>query len=183
VYSLLWTTSVANAFSAFPAAGHDHRRCVSAVLAEAEQLCQARNQRLTSGRRRVLEIIAGQHSAIGAYEIIDRLCEAGRRPAPITVYRALDFLIKLGLVHRVASINAYVVCPDPVAQHGAQFLICGQCGTIGELRSDEVSRTLVRAAQEAGFAVSTPFVEARGLCRNCDQSAPRLGAAGTDDAV
>ena len=155
----------------FPSADHDHDDCVAAILAHAEQLCGERKARLTAQRRRVLEIVAQSHGAIGAYEIIDRLAEAGKRPAPITVYRAIDFLMQQGLVHRLASLNAYIACSHAEAEHGAQFLICRRCGTIGELTDRAVSQAIAGAASDLGFAVSLPVVEVAGLCIHCRHEA------------
>ncbi|HEV3397502.1 MAG TPA: transcriptional repressor, partial [Xanthobacteraceae bacterium] len=87
----------------FPAPDHDHGRCSADAMAHAEALCAARRERLTPTRRHVLEALAASHRPLGAYEIIDRLAERGPRPAPITVYRALDFLLAQGLVHRIES--------------------------------------------------------------------------------
>ena len=151
----------------FPAPGHDHLNCVASVLATAERLCAQRQVRLTAQRRCVLEIVAASHSAIGAYEIMDRLGRQRRRPAPISVYRALDFLIAQRLVHRLASRNAYVACSAPRAAHGAQFLICEQCGVIGELCDEAVESAIAEAAQSAGFAVTTQLIEVAGLCAHC----------------
>jgi len=157
--------------AAFPAPGHDHRQCVATLLAAAERLCTARKARLTEGRRRVLEIVAASHAAIGAYDIIDRLAERGRRPAPVTVYRALDFLIDQGLVHRLASVNAYVACAHPRNDHGAQFLICECCRTVAEISSAAVDHAIVDGADAAGFDVSMPVVEVAGVCVNCRRGA------------
>jgi Fur family zinc uptake transcriptional regulator len=156
----------------FPAPGHDHQHCVANVLATAERLCAQRQVRLTAQRRCVLEIVAASHSAIGAYEIIDRLGEQQRRPAPISVYRALDFLIAQRLIHRLASRNAYVACTAPRAAHGAQFLICERCGAIGELRDEAVESAVAEAAQSAGFAVITQLIEVAGLCAHCSREGP-----------
>ena len=93
----------------FPAPDHDHGRCASAALAHAEALCAERAQRLTPMRRHVLQALLASHRPLGAYEIIERLADPGR-PAPITVYRALDFLRDNGLVHRIESRNAFVAC-------------------------------------------------------------------------
>src|SRR5437016_5511342 len=93
----------------FPDPSHDHARCASDALARAEMLCAERAQRLTPMRRQVLEALAASHTPLGAYEIIDRLATAPR-PAPITVYRALEFLVANGLVHRIESRNAFVAC-------------------------------------------------------------------------
>jgi Fur family zinc uptake transcriptional regulator len=153
----------------FPTPGHDHQHCVESVLATAEHLCAQRQVRLTAQRRCVLEIIAASHSAIGAYEIIDRLGRQRRRPAPISVYRALDFLIAQRLVHRLASRNAYVACSAPRAAHGAQFLICERCGVIGELCDEAVERAIAEAARTAGFAVATRLIEVAGLCAHCSR--------------
>ncbi len=161
---------------AFPVPGHDHGRCLSAILYDAEATCRQGGLRLTTIRRRVLEIVAASHAAIGAYDIIERLAEGGRPPAPMTVYRALDFLIRHRLVHRLASLNAYVACRCPTAEHGVQFLICRQCGTIGEISDARVDRAIGEAASASGFAVVAPVVELAGLCRGC-RDAPDADAA------
>jgi Fur family transcriptional regulator, zinc uptake regulator len=164
-------TAAVTAVPCFPSTDHDHDRCQSAILADAEQVCLARRVRLTAQRRRVLEIITESHGAIGAYDILDRLARDGRRPAPIAVYRALDFLIEHGLVHRLASLNAYVACAHAAARHGAQFLICQRCGMIGEITDPGVSRAIAEAASEIGFTVSSPVVEVAGLCAACRKTA------------
>jgi Fur family zinc uptake transcriptional regulator len=160
----------------FPQADHDHRRCVAALLAAAEGLCQRRQVRFTAQRRRVLEVVAASHAAIGAYQIMDRLASGGRRPAPITIYRALDFLIEQGFVHRLASLNAYVACCHASTDHGAQFLICRRCGTVGEMTSPSIARAIAAAAADLGFRVSAPVVEVAGLCDRCRHAADH-GAA------
>jgi Fur family zinc uptake transcriptional regulator len=167
---------------AFPSLDHDHARCVSQTLDEAERRCGARNQRLTAQRRRVLEIVAASHNAIGAYEILDRMADSGRRPAPITVYRALDFLMEQGLVHRLASLNAFVACSHPKGEHGAQFLICTACGMVAELDSDPVRWAIDAGAAPYGFQVADPLVEVAGVCVNC-RTASGVGKAREDRGV
>src|SRR5262249_62294643 len=94
--------------SVFPAPDHDHARCSADAMAHAEALCAERGERLTPMRRRVLETLAGSHKPLGAYEIMDQVARGGARPAPITGYRALDFLRLHGLVHPIESPNALV---------------------------------------------------------------------------
>jgi Fur family zinc uptake transcriptional regulator len=141
----------------FPAPDHDHDRCSTDAMAIAEALCAERGQRLTPIRRKVLGVLLGSHNPLGAYEIIDRLAPKGPRPAPITAYRALDFLRENGLVHRIESRNAFVAC---VHNHAAGalvvFLICERCGAVGEASSPEVATTLAAAARAAGSAASAP---------------------------
>jgi Fur family zinc uptake transcriptional regulator len=152
----------------FPRPDHDHERCASAAVAHAEALCAARKERLTPMRRRVLEALLTTHRPLGAYELIDRLATRGVRLAPITVYRALDFLREQDLVHRIESRNAFIACVhahdsgDPVV-----FLICEKCGAVGEAASAAVADTIKHASRAAGFSPKTPVIEISGICAHC----------------
>jgi Fur family transcriptional regulator, zinc uptake regulator len=161
-------SSPAKSVVIFPAPDHDHGRCSADALAHAEALCAARAERLTPTRRLVLEALAASHRPLGAYEVIDRLAERGPRPAPITVYRALDFLLGQGLVHRIESRNAYIAC---ISRHRAGammvFLLCDLCGAVGEAPSAAVAKSLLAAAKSAGFTPKTPVVEIPGICSHC----------------
>jgi Fur family zinc uptake transcriptional regulator len=152
----------------FLAPDHDHHRCSSDAMAVAEALCEERGQRLTPIRRDVLATLLASHQPIGAYEIMERLAPPGPRPAPITVYRALEFLRENGLVHRIESRNAFIAC---VHTHSAGdlvvFLICERCGTVGEAASLEVAATLKSAARAAGFTPKSPVIEISGVCTHC----------------
>jgi Fur family zinc uptake transcriptional regulator len=152
----------------FPAPDHDHERCANDAIAHAEALCAARAERLTPVRRRVLEALLASHAPLGAYELIDRLAQRGARPAPITIYRALDFLREQGLAHRIESRNAFIACVqnhdsgDPVV-----FLICEKCGAVGEAASAAVADTIKTASRAAGFTPKTPVIEISGICAHC----------------
>lgn len=160
-------TVTATARAIFPAPDHDHNRCARAAIAHAEAQCAAREQRLTPIRRQVLEALLASHKPLGAYEIIDRLASENR-PAPITVYRALDFLRDNGLVHRIASHNAFVAC---VHDHGDDalvvFLICERCGAVGEAPGGAVADALKASSRAAGFAPKSPLIEIPGICAHC----------------
>jgi Fur family zinc uptake transcriptional regulator len=152
----------------FPAPDHDHGRCTSAAMAIAEAQCLAGGRRLTPIRRQVLAVLLESHRPLGAYEIMERLAPRGPRPAPITVYRALEFLRANGLIHRIESRNAFIACvhnhpaADPVV-----FLICERCGAVGEAASVEVAATLKAAARAAGFTPKSPVIEIGGVCNHC----------------
>jgi Fur family zinc uptake transcriptional regulator len=151
----------------FPAPGHDHDRCRSDAIAHAEAQCATRAQRLTPMRRRVLQTLLASHKPLGAYEIIDRLA-AKRRPAPITVYRALDFLRENGLVHRIESRNAFVACVhDHAGDDLVVFLICERCGAVGEAPGGAAAAALQASSRAAGFAPKNPLIEIAGVCAHC----------------
>lgn len=152
----------------FPAPDHDHKRCSADALKHAEALCNQRAQKLTPTRRQVLEVLLESHKPLGAYEIIDRAAKHGTRHAPITVYRALEFLIEQGLAHRIESRNAWIACGH---RHDASdlvvFLICERCGEVGEAPSQAVAESLKAATRAAGFSPKTPVIEIGGICGNC----------------
>ena len=154
----------------FPAPGHDHGRCAADALDHAERVCKLRAQKFTPLRRVVLQALLSSHRPLGAYEVIDELAKSMPRPAPITVYRALDFLMENGLVHRIESRNAYLACAhhhDATAM--VAFLICDGCGSVGEIPAVPVAQSLNAAARATGFAPKLSVVEITGTCSHCQK--------------
>ena len=124
---------------------------------------------LTPARRQALDILTRANRPVGAYEMIDMMRDAkGKRPAPISVYRALGYLLDNGLAHRLASQNAFIICGHA---HGAEepvvFLICEQCGEVKEATSPGLARELAALAGAAGFAPRSRVVEIAGRCERC----------------
>ena len=124
---------------------------------------------LTPARRAIFDVLATAGKPLGAYEIIEELAaRTGKRPAPMSVYRALDFLREQGLAHRLASRNAWLACgaglhgDEPVA-----FLICACCGVVAEAPSEPLRAGLSALARDAGFRPQTQVVEISGLCADC----------------
>ena len=150
---------------------HDHSHCVHSALTEADVLCAQKGLRLTALRRRVLELVWQSHKPLGAYDILAVLSEQdGRRAAPPTVYRALDFLLENGLVHRISSLNAFIGCSHPEHPHQGQFLICRNCHAAIELEQKSISDAIVSSALGVGFTVEGQTVEVVGLCSGCQEA-------------
>lgn len=150
-----------------PGCLHDHDSCVSDAIATAEKLCRERDLRLTAIRRRVLELVWRSHKPVGAYDILELLGKESGSAAPPTVYRALEFLIEAGLVHRLDSLNAFIGCPDPLQSHAGQFLICTNCRTVTELSETDIEELVRQTAQRHGFEAMRQMLEIEGLCENC----------------
>lgn len=151
---------------------HNHHQCIDNALANAEALCAEKGLRLTALRKRVFELVWQSHKPLGAYDILGVLSsEDGRRAAPPTVYRALDFLLENGLVHRIASLNAYVGCNHPGMAHEGHFLICRDCHIAQELPHSTIDEAILKAAKQAGFSVERQTVEVLGLCASCGAKA------------
>lgn len=151
-------------------AAHDHHDCAEAVLTRAVAAAEARGLRLTPVRRRTLEILLEAHRALGAYEVLDRLVADGFARQPPVVYRALDFLVEQGFVHRIQRLNAFAACMHPGTAHDAAFLICRSCNAIAEAPAAGIRAALDRAAGETGFRVERATFEALGICPACRES-------------
>ncbi|MGM8930947.1 MULTISPECIES: transcriptional repressor [Salinicola] len=141
------------------------------LLKQADQQCQERGVRFTPIRRRVLEMISGTPGGLKAYDLLDRLSDEHAAARPPTVYRALDFLIEQGLVHRIESLNAYIACPCPEHVHRFQLLICRHCGRVEELHQEAVGEMLSRTARERGFTIQRQTIELLGACDACLEKA------------
>lgn len=156
---------------------HDHDRCMAEALDAAGRVCARRGARLTRLRREVLAILWRDHAPHGAYAILEALRREGRRAAPPTVYRALDFLLAHGLVHRIESRNAFVGCPDPRRPHDGQFLICAECGDTAELSDARIRAAIREGARALGFRVTGETIEIAGLCAHCQEKDAAHGRA------
>ncbi len=144
----------------------------------AEVLCLERGARLTELRRRVLALIWESHAPVGAYAIMEMLRREGRRAMPPTVYRALDFLQEQGLVHRIASLNAFIGCSHPADAHAIQYVICRRCGTVAEIENSAIGGAVAASARELGFDMTGQTVEIAGTCRDCLGTAKRASGRG-----
>lgn len=156
----------------------DRSRQASEALAAAEAACQARGSRLTPIRRRVLEALYATHRPLGAYDIAQTLTLPGERAlAPITIYRALEFLIGQGFAHRLASRNAFVACShghDPGAF--VAFLICETCGGVDEFCAGEVAGAIRGVLEAQDFAPSYQLLEISGHCAHCREGSHLAGS-------
>ena len=154
--------------TAAPEQRHNHQHCIDEALKRARQICAERGARLTPIREHVLNLIWASHQPVGAYNLLESLdAQSDRRSTPPTVYRALDFLLEQGLVHRIASLNAFVGCADPSHRHSGHFLICKHCNTAIELDAAAIDDAINHVAKERGFAVEEQCVEVVGSCQRC----------------
>ncbi|RMF19902.1 MAG: transcriptional repressor, partial [Gammaproteobacteria bacterium] len=80
------------------------------------------------------------------------------------------FLVAQGLVHKLASINAYMGCPQPETVHRGCFLICRECQTAREIQPTLLDDALAHASTVEGFDISSATLEVSGLCQNCRQA-------------
>ena len=140
----------------------------SAWASQVERACAAKGLELTPLRRQVLAIVAKAPAPLGAYAILEALSRGAQKPvAPPTVYRALEFFLDNGFVHRIESRNAYAACAHVGHAHHGILMICGQCGRSDEVESAAMAGLLREVSSSAGFVSDSQVVELQGLCRGC----------------
>ncbi|NOQ65013.1 MAG: transcriptional repressor [Methyloprofundus sp.] len=148
---------------------HNHHRCIDHALQVAEQVCLKKKLRLTKIRRQVLQLICENHKAVGAYELLDLFREFDPNAKPVTIYRSLDFLMDIGLVHKIESQNAFIACLQAEKQHKSVILICGQCKNAFEIDATAVYENLFALSKQAQFEPQYLTLELHGLCVNCQK--------------
>lgn len=146
---------------------HAHCHDADAFVSDVARVCEERGLRLTPIRLRVLELVAEATIPVKAYDLLDRLKDGPGVAAPPTVYRALDFLLEHGFIHKLESINSFVGCHHPGEAHQVPFLICDRCSSAIEICDDEVSLLLNTQAHERGFTPASQTLEVHGICAAC----------------
>ena len=138
------------------------------LVEQIEGICSARGVRLTPQRKRVFELICSNSRASSAYELLEQLKESEPQAKPPTVYRALEFLMEQGFIHRVESTNSFISCCSCNAnQHFFQLLICDKCGDVVELQDDTLISLLANNAEKYGFKLTNQVIETHGTCKTC----------------
>lgn len=160
---------------------HNHQHCIDDALTAAQLICDQQHAKLTELRQQILLLIWENHKPLGAYTLIEQLSEkTQRRIAPPTVYRTLEFLLELGLIHRINSLNAYIGCTQP-HMHQTQsnqtesneldrqnyFLICRKCHYTQEILDANLSNQIETVSQSFKFLPQEQWLEITGLCEEC----------------
>lgn len=147
---------------------HHHHHDAAGIVREVEHECNARGLRLTPLRREVLDLVARARKPVKAYDLLESLRDSHAGAAPPTVYRALDFLLENGFIHKLESINSFVFCQHPAEAHQVPFLICDVCEGATELCDEgAIARTIEQQARGFGFRAKAQTLEVHGVCKHC----------------
>lgn len=151
----------------FPKPNHAHSECVDAAQKRFDEISKTADKRLGVHVRAVFEVLVSKHRAFTAYEIVDVIAERGRKLQATQVYRALDTLLEIGIIHRIESRNAYIACHGGEGCDQPQLMICRSCDRVAEINSNPIEDSIKKTAQSSGFVVQSRQVELLGLCPNC----------------
>ncbi|MCX8580790.1 MULTISPECIES: zinc uptake transcriptional repressor Zur [unclassified Gilliamella] len=138
------------------------------LIEKIETLCKKRGIKLTTQRKTVLDIMLKANKAMSAYDLLDLLKVSEPQAKPPTIYRALEFLLEQGFIHKVESTNCYIICPhfqDP--QHISILFICDNCQQIIEKHSENIESQLKQLASQSQFLIKHSVLEIHGICHSC----------------
>lgn len=136
-------------------------------MAHAEVVCRERGLSFTTLRRDVYRLLCRHQRPVGAYDLLEDLKQQRPRAAPITIYRALDFLVDAGLAHKINKLNAFTACRGSERDHSGLILICSKCSNVIELEDRKVETSIQRSAADQQFDVGDDLVEVVGTCSAC----------------
>ncbi len=146
---------------------HSHQQCIDTALKQAETVCATHGARLTDSRKHVLELIWASHEPAKAYDLLAELQKEDPSAKPPTVYRALDFLLEHGLIHKIHRLNAYVGCTHPTDKTPCFFLICTECNAVTECHDDAYPKLVANISKSHHFTPQAMSLEMEGLCEQC----------------
>ncbi|WP_164882461.1 Fur family transcriptional regulator [Paenirhodobacter populi] len=146
------------------------------------RICAERGVKFTPLRRIAFEVLLEFNGPVGAYGLIRALKRRhGKRVAPPTAYRALEFLQEQGFVIRIERRNAFLPSADPEAPGSGAFFLCNRCGATAETEVSQLEAELIRRSQAIGFQIGRRVVELQGTCADCLRTA--MEDEGQDRAV
>ena len=124
--------------------------------------------RAGGARRAVVDHLAAQDCCLSAQEIRDGIAADGGRVGIASVYRALDLLAELRLVHRV-DVGDGVARYEPARPDGEHHhhLVCDRCGRVRSFSDDPLEQALERVATSLGVPTATHEVVLHGPCVDC----------------
>lgn len=146
-----------------------HQDCIETALKQAESICDSNGTRLTPLRKHVLELVWAKHEPMKAYDLLSELQKEDASAKPPTIYRALDFLLEHGLIHKIQRLNAYVGCIDPYEDNPCLFLICKECDKVAESHDPSYCRLIDKISSQYGFSSVEATFEMEGLCSQCSK--------------
>ena len=144
-----------------------HQNCVDNALEQAQLVCDENDSRFTSLRKRILELVWARHEPVKAYDLLSELQKEDKSAKPSTIYRTLDFLLELGLVHKIHRQNAFVGCVNPKEDRPSFFLVCNNCHKVSEKHDEEYFKLIKSISKKYQFKLRDTSFEIEGLCNNC----------------
>jgi len=149
---------------------NQHKQCVSKAKIRFNNRLKQHGQSIGTYDQPVMELLLSDHRCLSAYDIADKVSEAGKRVQPVQIYRSLEKLMNLGVVHRISTKNSYIACYEEGDCKTGQFLICTECKKVKEVESNLIENEITASAEKNRFSITSQTIEVLGLCAKCQKT-------------
>jgi Fur family zinc uptake transcriptional regulator len=149
---------------------NQHKQCVSKAKIRFNNRLKQYGQSIGTYDEPVMELLLSDHRCLSAYDIADKVSEAGKRVQPVQIYRSLEKLMNLGVVHRISTKNSYIACYEEGDCKTGQFLICTECKKVKEVESNLIENEITASAEKNRFLITSQTIEVLGLCAKCQKT-------------
>ena len=149
---------------------NQHKQCVSKAKIRFNNRLKQLGQSIGTYDKPVMKLLLSDHRCLSAYDIADKVSEAGKRVQPVQIYRSLEKLMNLGVVHRISTKNSYIACYEEGDCKTGQFLICTECKKVKEVESNLIENEITASAEKNRFSITSQTIEVLGLCAKCQKT-------------
>ena len=140
---------------------------MTSTLKKAEAYCKENAYQFTEPRKKVLSILLDHDEPLGAYRILETLTTKSTKPKPPTIYRAIDFWLKHGFIHKVESVNGYIACKQCKSHTNIDLLVCDICKRVTEIHLKPLEDRIKNKKDLMGFKPNIISTEIHGTCKKC----------------
>ena len=131
--------------------------------------CLKNKKSLTPSRTLVIKTLSKYEKPLSAYELRDEINNNGDVNINISqIYRVLEFWIDLGLIHKISSINKFLLCITPEEKHTHMLNFCTVCEKVFETCNEKMGLNFKKSTAKLDLAFNnTRSVEIPVICPQC----------------
>ena len=121
---------------------------------------------LTKNQKIVFNLLQNSGEPLKAYTILENLKREGLK-SPLQVYRALDKLVELGIIHKIESQNSFIACSNSNCASNTAFTICRKCGDVKEIKNNHLFEQVSDLGKKNRLKVQRFNLEFYVDCNTC----------------
>jgi len=130
--------------------------------------CLERSETLTPNRLLILNILLENEKPISAYDINDIIKARGKNLNISSVYRVIEFWVKLKVIHKISLLNKYMLCDNTDEKHTHITNICTSCLSVIETCNESMGLDLIESSKKLGVVLSPGInIEIPVICQKC----------------
>ena len=135
---------------------------------KAISLCMEKNESLTPNRLLILDILLESDKPISAYDINSIIRDRGKNLNISSVYRVIEFWVRLNVIHKISYLNKYMLCDNTDEKHTHITNICTRCLTVIETCNESMGLDLKESSKKLGVVLSPDInIEIPVICQKC----------------